>query len=94
MLSEFSSVIKRERIRQFLSKPPEFYLEEISEILNFYDIEKRFVGSPDIHDDYLIDIILQTNAIGLVTGDKALLAWKEPAIQIVSWLDFQMTYPL
>lgn len=92
--NEFASVLARERIKKFLDKPLNFYTTNIDEFLTLYNIKKIFSGSPDVKDDYLIDIVEQTDAIGLVTGDKALLGWKNSPIQIVSWNDFQLTYPL
>ncbi len=62
--------------------------------ISLHHIRIKYKGSPDPNDDYLIDIVQQVKAIALVTGDKALLKWKDSPIQIVSWKDFQLSYPI
>ena len=94
LLEELINVIERERIKKYLLKEPAYYLETFRNFLSIYNTQLYFTGSPDINDDYLIDIVQQTDSVALVTGDKALLQWKNPPIQIVSWKDFQMTYPI
>lgn len=91
---EFALVIERERIKKYLLKDTDYYKEIISMFVSLHNIKSKFKGSPDANDDYLIDIVQQTNAVGLVTGDKALLKWKHPPVQIISWKDFQFTYPV
>ncbi len=93
LLEEFSIVIEREKIRKYLLNNTSYYIEIISKFLSFEDIKPKYKGSPDANDDYLIDIVQQVHAVGLVTGDKALLKWKNPPVQIVSWKNFQTTYP-
>lgn len=94
VLAELADVIVRERIRKYLSNDPAYYIGTISRFISLHSTQTYFIGSPDTNDDYLIDIVQQTNAVGLVTGDKALLKWEAPPIQIISWEDFQLTYPL
>ncbi len=94
LLAEFFDVISRERIKKYLSNETGYYKEIISKFISMHDIEDYFEGSPDINDDYLIDLVQQTNAVGLITGDKALLKWQHAPVQIVSWKDFQLTYLL
>ncbi len=94
LLAELADVIARERIKKYLLKEPVYYIEIISRFVSLHDIPISFSGSPDIRDDYLIDIVQQTNAVGVVTGDKALLQWKNPPVQIISWKNFQLTFPL
>lgn len=94
LLAEFSDVINRERIKKYLLNETGYYKEVISRFISMHYIQDYFEGSPDVNDDYLIDLVQQTNAVGLVTGDKALLKWQRPPVSIVSWKDFQLTYPL
>lgn len=94
LLAEFSSVISREKIKKYLSNEVDYYIEIISSFVSLYNIQNHFKGSPDANDDYLIDIVQQTNAVGLVTGDKALIKWQRAPVQIISWKDFQLTYPV
>ena len=94
LLEEFTIVIERERINKYLTKESAYYRDVISKFLSLHNTKPKYKGSPDENDDYLIDIVQQTNAVGLVTGDKPLLKWKNPPVQIVSWRNFQLTYPL
>ena len=94
LLEEFSIVIERERIRKYLLNETGFYKEIIIKFLRVHNTTPNYKGSPDVNDDYLIDIVQQANAVGLVTGDKALLKWKNSPVQIVSWKNFRLTYPL
>ena len=94
LLSEFTDVITREKIKKYLLKETIYYIETIRRFVSLHNIQLFFSGSPDSNDDYLIDIVQQTNAVGLVTDDKALLKWTNSPIQIISWKDFQLTYPL
>ena len=94
LLEEFSIVIKREKIKKYLLNETNYYTEIISNFLSFHNTKPKYKGSPDANDDYLIDIVQQARAVGLVTGDKELLRWKRPPVQIVSWKNFQNTYPI
>ncbi len=94
LLEELENVIGREKIKKYLSKEPYFYLEIIKEFLRVHNTQVQFSGSPDVHDDYLVDLVQQTNSVALITGDKALLQWQSSPIQIMSWKDFQLTFPL
>ena len=93
LLVEFSNVITREKLKKYLSNEPGYYKEIMSTFLSLYNTQIYFKGSPDTNDDYLIDIVQQTSAVGLVTGDRILLRWRNPPVQIISWKDFQRTYP-
>lgn len=94
LINEFSAVMGRERFKPFLKQELGFYIDVVAHFLSFYDTSKVFMGSPDDKDDYLIDIVQQSNSVGLITGDKALLNWSNAPIQIVSLNHFQQTYPL
>jgi putative PIN family toxin of toxin-antitoxin system len=94
LIIEFTDVIHREAIRKFLKREPDYYIEIIQRFLRSYPVSSSFTGSPDPNDDYLIGLVLETKAVGLVTGDKALLKWHNPPIQIISWKNFQLTYPV
>jgi len=94
LITEFADVIARERIKKYLLREPGYYIKTISKFVSEHETQTYFKGSPDVNDDYLIDIVQQTKAVGLVTGDRALLQWKSSPVQIVSWKDFQLTYPI
>ena len=94
LLAEFENVLNREKIKKYLSREVDYYKEVISMFVSTHYTKTYFKGSPDANDDYLIDIVQQTKAVGLVTGDGALLKWKNPPVQIVSWKNFQLTYPV
>ncbi len=84
----------RKKIRKYLLNEPAYYKQIISNLLSQHYIQIHFNGSPDINDNYLIDIVQQTNSVGLVTGDKILQKWRNSPVQIISWKDFQLTYPI
>lgn len=70
LLEEFAVVIERERIKKYLSKETAYYKEIISKFVSLHNTRTKYKGSPDVNDDYLIDIVQQVDAVGLVTGDK------------------------
>ena len=76
LLAEFANVIVRERIRKYLLKETGFYVETVANFISMHSIQTSFSGSPDIKDDYLVDLVQQTNAVGLVTADQLLLHLK------------------
>jgi len=94
LLEEFSIFIERDRIRKYLLNETNYYTEIISKFLSLHQTKPKYMGSPDANDDYLIDLVQQVHAVGLITGDKTLLKWKHPPVQIVSWKNFQRTYPV
>jgi putative PIN family toxin of toxin-antitoxin system len=94
LVTEFADVLSRDRIRKYLTNDVAYYVEIASKFLSNYPTQVHFDGSPDKDDDYLVDIVQQTNSVGLITGDKALLQWSNSPIQIISWRDFQLTFPL
>jgi predicted nucleic acid-binding protein len=86
--------LARKKIRKYLLNEPAYYKQIISNLLSQHYIQIHFNGSPDINDNYLIDIVQQTNSVGFVTGDKILQKWRNSPVQIISWKDFQLTYPI
>ncbi|MDQ6813505.1 MAG: putative toxin-antitoxin system toxin component, PIN family [Bacteroidota bacterium] len=73
LMSEFAEVIARERVRKYLLKEPGSYIDVETRFASVLATEKYYRGSPDINDDYLIDVVRQSKAVGRVTADKALL---------------------
>ncbi len=94
LLEEFTIVFSRARIKRYLTREPDYYTEIVRKFLSIHAITNLFVGSPDSNDDYLIDIVEQRRAVGIVTDDKPLLKWENSPVQIISWKDFKLTYPL
>src|SRR5690606_8521953 len=87
--NEILDVISREKFKTIFSA------QDIVEGMNFFDkicvfisTKKEFKGSPDINDDFLFDLALQSNTSIIVTGDKKLLNFKLESIEIISLSDF------
>ena len=51
LLTEFSEVISRERIKILLKRSHDSYVTEVTGFLSFYTIADNFIGSPDKKDD-------------------------------------------
>jgi putative PIN family toxin of toxin-antitoxin system len=72
-----------------------FSVEDIVDAIDFFDAistfvptEKKFLGSPDIKDDYLFDLANQSETKIIVTGDKKLLDFKTENISLITFSEF------
>ena len=64
LIREFTNVISREKFTNYLKESPEYYSVVLRNYMILFPIEKNFKGARDVNDDYLIDIVQQTNAHG------------------------------
>lgn len=87
--NEILDVISREKFKTIFSA------QDIVEGMNFFDkicefvsTKKEFKGSPDINDDFLFDLALQSNTSIIVTGDKKLLSFEVKNIRIITFSEF------
>ena len=88
LISELQDVLLRNKVSKNLKYPLSDYLNFHFEMTNFIDIQKKFSGSPDIKDDYLFDLAIQSNTNVIVTGDKKLLDFEIKNIKMISLKDF------
>jgi len=82
-------VISREKFKTIFSA------QDIVEGMIFFDTicafvstKKKFKGSPDINDDFLFDLAIQSSTSIIVTGDKKLLSFEVENIRIISFSEF------
>jgi len=87
--NELIDVISRKKFSKAFS------VEDIIDAIEFFDnltfffsTEKKFIGSPDVKDDYLFDLANQSQTKTIVTGDKKLLDFKTGNISVISLSEF------
>ncbi|MFP5041070.1 hypothetical protein [Parasediminibacterium sp. JCM 36343] len=71
--------------------------EDLDTIKSFTTLVEKFpyfTDSPDIKDNFLFDLVIQTNSEIIVTKEKALLEFIESPVAIhdIKW--FKETYPV
>lgn len=88
LIDELQDVISRRKISKNLKYPLSEYLNFHFEMTSFVNTQKTFSGSPDIKDDYLFDLAIQSNTNIIVTGDKKLLDFEVENIKMISLKDF------
>ena len=87
--NELLDVISREKFKTVFST------QNIVEGMAFFDMvtifvstKKEFTGSPDVNDNYLFDLAIQSNTAFIVTGDKKLLSFEVENIRIITFSEF------
>jgi putative PIN family toxin of toxin-antitoxin system len=87
--NELLDVISREKFKTIFST------QDIVEGIAFFDMitifvstKKEFIGSPDVNDNYLFDLAIQSNTAVIVTGDKKLLSFEVENIKIITFSEF------
>ncbi|MBS1623715.1 MAG: putative toxin-antitoxin system toxin component, PIN family, partial [Bacteroidetes bacterium] len=83
-------VLKRPKIKRYLSSPVAIYTTFIERIATSVAIDKRFDRAPDIKDNYLFDLAYTVKAHYLVTNDHPLLNMKQVnKIKLISLADWR-----
>ncbi len=91
LMEELESVLARPKIQRYLGMEVRAYSAFIEKITKPIVVERIFTGSPDIKDNYLFDIAIQSNSTLLVTGDKALLTMKNvDGFRVVQMKEFEL----
>ncbi len=88
--SELIEVINRKKFTKYLTVGA--IADNIlifDELTTTFNTKKQFTGSPDSKDDYLYDLAIQSNSKILVTGDKKLLDFKFPNLDVISLSEFE-----
>lgn len=74
LLEEFIEVVKRPKLKEYISKNElEDLLETIDEIAEFVDVTSEVSMCRDPKDNFLLSLAIDGNADYLLTGDKDLL---------------------
>ena len=96
LITELEDVLKRPKIKKFLSDPPSAFTDIIREItikIKDSDLRKIKISSPDKDDNYLFDLAFTTESV-LVTGDKELLYWKKSPVAVISLNSFTKLFKI
>ncbi len=89
LVAELADVLRRRKIRQYLSQPVSAYISFIESISQLAVIDKRFDRAPDIKDNFLFDLAYTTKSYYIVTNDHPLLNMKQVnKIKIISLADW------
>ena len=88
MILEFEDVLKRAKFKKYLKESVSHYISEIQKISTLKASETKYNEAPDVDDNYLYDICIDTKSI-LVTGDKLLLNYtSNPLVVTISRNEF------
>lgn len=77
---KFKNVFSAENIVDAMS-----YFDSLSSFIN---TQKEFSGSPDVKDDFLFDLAIQSNTKIIVSGDKKLIDFKNEKVTVISFKEF------
>lgn len=87
--NELLNVISR---RKFSSV---FTAQNLIDAMEFFDslttfiiTKKEFFGSPDVKDDFLFDLVVQSKTKIIVSGDKKLIDFKNEKVTVISFKEF------
>lgn len=92
LLDELQMVLEYPRIKKFLPMSTHIYTQFIQLVSTKIDSTPFHIKSPDPKDDYLYDIALSAHAKLLVTGERALLNWKDSPVETISLAAFKKLF--
>jgi putative PIN family toxin of toxin-antitoxin system len=92
LLEELSRVLDYEKIKKLLPFDKLFYLNLVQTLGIPVKAQPFYIQSPDPEDNYLYDIALTVNAKLLVTGEKALIYWKDTPVETISLSTFKQLF--
>ncbi|UTA66331.1 putative toxin-antitoxin system toxin component, PIN family [Emticicia sp. 21SJ11W-3] len=90
LILELSDVLQRPKIKKYLHRSKEEYLQIHIQLSLLKDVQPIYNNSPDPKDNFLFDLAIQEKANYLVTGDKKL--FEVPPIKeliIITLSDFK-----
>ncbi len=90
LILELEDVLSRNKLKKQITLPVENYINFHKNLTTYQKIQIQFTGSPDLKDDFLFDLAIQTNSKILVTGDKKLLSFKYKNVEAISLLSFKL----
>lgn len=78
LLEEFVAVVKRPKLRKYISQDElEDLLETIDEVAEFVNVTSKISDCRDPKDNFLLSLAVDGKANYLLTGDKDLLVLKK-----------------
>ena len=90
LIDELGAVLKRQKIKKYLTAPVSDYINFVSRLTESVIIDQRFDRAPDIKDNYLFDLAYTVKSHYLVTNDFPLLNMKQVnKIKLVSLKDWK-----
>ena len=89
LLLELVRVLNYSKLKKLLPLDTFAYVNFVRLISTQIDSDAFNVQSPDPDDNYLFDLALSAHAKLLVTGDHALLHWKESPVETISLSAFK-----
>lgn len=88
LIEEIATVSERPKIFNKTQVTAEEVVSNLALFTTLVEHDYHFSGSPDPEDDYLFALAITTNSC-LVTGEKALLNWKESPVTVLSLVHFK-----
>jgi putative PIN family toxin of toxin-antitoxin system len=92
LLAELDRVLGYKKIKNSLIFEKRFYISLVRLISTQIRSNEVPINSPDPEDNYLYAIALTANAKLLVTGEKALLHWKDTPVETISLSAFKQLF--
>ncbi len=89
LLKELSAVLFYPKFNRYFSGDKIKYINSIKDIAIDIESDDFHIQCPDPEDNYLYNLALTANAKLLVTGEKALLQWKDSPVETISLSTFK-----
>lgn len=87
LITELQDVLQREKFKKYLKESPVEFSNAVAQFGNLIKPEFHKINSPDPKDDYLFSLALSSKSI-IVSGDKALVNWKNAPVKIITLATF------
>lgn len=90
LLQEFEEITQREKFQKyFSSQSVKRFIAFIQKNYTVYNTKQKFIFDGDKKDSFLFDLMIESNAAYLITGDKILLNTKKfNKTEIISYSEF------
>jgi putative PIN family toxin of toxin-antitoxin system len=92
LLAQLDRVLGYKKIKNALIFEKKFYISLVILISTQIRSNEIAINSPDPEDNYLYAIALTAHAKLLVTGEKALLRWKDTPVETISLSTFKQLF--
>lgn len=89
LIIEIIDVLGRKKFKKYIDLPIESYINFHNEIAINKKIVRKYKNSPDVDDNFLYDLAMQTNSKILVTKDGDLQKFKTPVLKAITILEFK-----
>jgi uncharacterized protein len=90
LTNELREVLAYPRIFKRLKQPIDAYIEVHLALVTVFPTKPLYTDSPDVKDNFLFDLALQSKVPRVVTGDKKILAVKDvKGVEFISLAEFK-----